>query len=314
MPLFHTEFRALGGPGEIQLEASDEVAARRAFKAALDEIDRIELKYSRYRPDSLISRINAAAGGEPVSCDEETRALLDYAHTLHERSGGRFDLSSGVWRRAWDFRDPRARPPTADQLQALAPLVGWAQVQRSAAGVRLAQVGMQLDLGGIGKEYAVDRAAAALAAQGVGRGLVNLAGDLRTLGDRPDGQPWRVGVRRPDAPTVLLAEIELRGSALATSGDYERSLVHDGRRWGHVLDARTGWPVSHWRSVSVRADSTLVAGSLATLAMLMEAEGLKLLQDSGADFLAVDAQGQVHDRSGNRPLPPVPGQGVPATI
>lgn len=303
MPLFRTEFRALGGPGEIQLDAADEAQARQWFKAALDEIDRIEIKYSRYRPDSLISRLNQQAGGPAMAADEETLSLMAYADELHHRSGGRFDLTSGVWRRAWNFRVAQARPPTPAELESLAPLVNWHAVERSAAGMRLPRAGMELDLGGIGKEYAVDRAWKVLADGGVDHALVNLAGDLRAHGSKPDGSPWRVGVRHPDDPSTLLAEIDLMDGALATSGDYERCLVHEGRRYGHVLDARTGWPVSRWRSVSVRASTTLVAGSLATLAMLLEHEGLDLLMDSGLDFLAVDSKGRVHTRAGAQAPP-----------
>ena len=297
MPLFDTSFKAMGGPGEIQLDAPDEATARRCFKLALDEIDRLEIKYSRYRAGSLISRINAAAGAEPVAIDEETSALLDYGGEMHRQSEGRFDLTSGVWRRVWHFGQEAARPPSDEERHALLPLVGWALVEREGLTVRLSRAGMELDLGGIGKEYAVDRCAAVLQQAGVVHALVNLAGDLRALGPKPDGGAWRVGVRDPHAPTRMLADIEMAQGALATSGDYERCLLHEGRRYGHVLDARSGQPVDHWRSVSVRAPTTLMAGSLSTLTLLMQEQGLKLLRDSGLDFLAVDAQGQVHTRS-----------------
>jgi thiamine biosynthesis lipoprotein len=298
LTIFHTAFRALGGPGEIQLAAPDEATARAWFRLALDEIDRIEIKYSRYREGSLISRINAAAGGSPVPIDSETSALLEVADALHRQSGGRFDLSSGVWRRLWNFRDPRAPLPTDEQRKALAGLVGWNQVERGPLQVRLAQAGMQLDLGGIGKEYAVDRCAVLLTEAGARHGMINLAGDLRAIGGKPDGQPWQVGIQHPVRPGSVMAELPLKDGALATSGDYERCIWRDGHRYGHLLDARTGWPVQHWRSISVRAPSAVLAGGLSTVAMLLEAPGLQLLQESGVDFLAVDAQGQVYTRAG----------------
>ena len=302
MPIFHTAFRALGGPGEIQLAAPDEATAQAWFRLALDEIDRIEIKYSRYREGSLISRINAAAGGAPVPIDGETRALLEVADALYHQSDGRFDLSSGVWRRLWNFRDPQARLPTDEQRSALEGLVGWTQVERGPAQVRLARAGMELDLGGIGKEYAVDRCAVLLMEAGTRHALINLAGDLRAIGGKPDGQPWQVGIRHPERPGSVMAELPLQDGALATSGDYERCIWRDGRRYGHLLDARTGWPVQHWRSISVRAPSAVLAGGLSTVAMLLEARGLKLLQESTVDFLAVDAQGQVHTRAGLQAL------------
>ncbi len=302
MELFHTAFRALGGPGEIHLAAPNEAAARAGFQAALDEIDRVEIKYSRYRPESLISRINTAAGGAPVACDAETEGLLDYAHALHAQSAGRFDISSGVWRRAWNFRDPQARIPTREELSALAPLVGWGRVERTPGHIRLPQAGMELDFGGIGKEYAVDRCAVVLMEAGTRHALINLAGDLRAIGSKPDGGPWRVGIQHPNRAGEVMAELELKDGALTTSGDYERCIWREGRRYGHLLEARGGWPVQHWRSISVRAPSALLAGGLSTVAMLMEAEGLALLQGAGVDFMAVDSQGQVHTRAGTQAL------------
>jgi thiamine biosynthesis lipoprotein len=301
MDLFTTTFKALGGPGEIRLAAPGEATARRWFKAALDEIDRIEITYSRYRPDSLISRINAAAGHHGVTCDAEMLGLLDVAHALHDQSGGRFDISSGIWRRAWNFRDPEADIPTQAQLNELAPLVGWHRVERDGMQVRLPRAGMELDFGGIGKEYAVDRAAVVLMEHGALHALVNLAGDLRAVGPKPDGSPWQVGIQHPEKPDAVMAEIPLAEGALATSGDYQRCLWRHGRRYSHLLNAATGWPVEHWRSISVRAPSALLAGGLSTCAMLMEAEGLDLLKRSGVDFLAVDAHGEVHTRAGTMP-------------
>lgn len=302
MQIFHTAFRALGGPGELQVGAPDEATARAWFRCALDEIDRIEIKYSRYRSDSLISRINAAAGGDSVDCDEETLALLEVADALHRQSGGRFDLSSGVWRRIWNFRDPTAPVPTEAQRAALASLVDWSRVERRGLQVRLGAAGMELDLGGIGKEYAVDRCAVLLMQAGAQHALINLAGDLRAIGAKPDGRPWQVGIQHPDRPGTVMAELPLEDGALATSGDYERCLWHEGRRYGHLLDARSGWPVQHWRSISVRAPSAVLAGGLSTVAMLMEEDGLGLLQQAGVDFLAVDAHGQVHTRAGVQAL------------
>lgn len=302
MPIFHTAFRALGGPGEIQLAAPDEATAQAWFRLALDEIDRIEIKYSRYREGSLISRINAAAGGAPVPIDGETRALLEVADALYHQSDGRFDLSSGVWRRLWNFRDPQALLPTDEQRAAMAPLVGWPMVERTRSQVRLPKAGMELDFGGIGKEYAVDRCAALLMEAGASHALINLAGDLRAIGSKPDGRPWQVGIQHPEVAGAVMAELPLQDGALATSGDYERCIWRDGRRYGHLLNARTGWPVQYWRSISVRAPSALLAGGLCTMAMLMEASGLGLLQQAAVDYLAVDASGQLHTRAGSQAL------------
>lgn len=281
-------FHALGGPCRITLEAG--APAPRAVQAAIDEVLRIERTWSRYRDDSVTARINAAAGGAAVQVDTETADLIDFAAQAWQASGGRFDLTSGVLRRVWDFRRPRL--PTAAELQAVMALVGWQQVRWQRPWLALPRPGMELDFGGIGKEYAADRAATVLAEAGVRAAIVNLGGDLRVLGPRRDGQPWRVGIAHPRREGAVVAAVELQAGALATSGDYERFFELDGRRWCHILDATTGWPVRHWQSVSVLAPACTAAGTLATLAMLAGADAPALLQAEGVDWLAIDAAGQ----------------------
>jgi len=281
-------FKAMGGPGQIQL--ADTPHARHALQAALAELQRLEAHYSRYRPDSVVSTINANAGRQPTACDAETWSLLDFAHQLHTRSQGLFDITSGVYRRAWNFAS--AHIPDQGCLDQLKPLVGWGQVERSDQHVWLPHIGMEIDLGGLVKEYAVDRTCSVLQAHGIGSALVSLAGDMRALGSKPDGQPWQAGIAHPRQAGQLRASIALQDMALATSGDYERVIVLNGQRYAHLIDAHTGWPVSHWQSVSVQAASCLVAGSISTLAMLMQAQGLAFLQESGLSFLAIGPTGE----------------------
>lgn len=289
MPPFRIAFTALGGEAEVVLAATEADEARALAQPAIDEVGRIEAKFSRYRPDSVVSRLAAAAGRTPVHCDEETLQLLDFADRLYGLSDGRFDVTAGVLRQAWDFRV--ARVPSPEQLAGCLARIGWPRVERDDALVFLPEPGMEIDFGGFGKEYAADRAAAALQAAGVRHGYVNLAGDLRVVGPRPDGQAWQIGIRHPRRPGAMVAHLALAEGALATSGDYERAFVLDGRRYCHVLDARTGWPVQHWQSVTVAAPAAVAAGTLSTLSMLMEADGLALLRDSGMPFLAIDPAG-----------------------
>lgn len=289
MPPFRIAFTALGGEAEVVLVATEAQEARALAQPAIDEVARIEAKYSRYRPDSVVSRLAAAAGRAPVHCDEETLQLLDFADRLYGLSDGRFDVTAGVLRRAWDFRVPGL--PAPDVLERCRALIGWPRVQRDDALVFLPEAGMELDFGGFGKEYAADRAAMTLRSAGVAHGYVNLAGDLRVIGPRPDGRPWQIGIRHPRQSGAMLAHLALADGGLATSGDYERGFELEGRRYSHVLDARTGWPVAHWQSVTVAAAAAVAAGTLSTLAMLMEAEGLDLLRDSGMPFLAVGPDG-----------------------
>jgi len=288
----------MGGMAEIQVCAMPETDARALMQLAIDETRRIEAKYSRYREDSVIADIVRAAGsGKAVTVDEETASLLEFARQLHLSSEGRFDITSGVLRHAWDFR--AGRPPAAAALEAARARLGWSRLHWNAGerSVSLA-AGMELDFGGFGKEYAADRAAALLVNGGARSGYVNLSGDLSVLGPRPDGRPWRFGIQHPRTPDAVCAAVELSQGALATSGDYERFFEYEGRRYCHVLDARSGMPVQHWRSVSVVAPLCIAAGALATCTMLMEELGLNWLESqrpaAAVDFLAIDHTGQRH--------------------
>ena len=289
-------FTAMAGPAHITLAGLDSRRAKRLAQLAAAEIRRIEAKYSRYRQDSVVARVNAAAGQGWSDCDAETESLFDYAAALHQASDGLFDITSGVLRRAWDFRV--ARLPEAALLDRLRQLVGWSRVAREPGRIRLPQAGMEIDFGGFGKEYAADRAAALLLARGVAHGLVNLSGDIRILGPKADGSPWRLGIRDPRDAAGVIADIEVASGALATSGDYERYFELDGRRYCHILDPQLGTPVDYWRSVSVVAPLAIVAGSHATIAMLKQAAGAAYLDAVGLPYLAYDRAGRSVHRGG----------------
>ena len=293
MTLLRIPFRAMASDNELQVDASDEARARRAADAAVADVERIEAKYSRYRDDSLTTRINRAAGGAEVAIDAETAALLAYADRCHAQSSGRFDLTSGVLRRAWDFRRQPPQLPDAVALAAALELIGWAEVEWGERTIRLPRAGMEIDFGGIGKEYAADRMATICIEHGVAHGLINLGGDVRAIGTQPNGAPWRVGIRHPRADGQTIAFVDLVDGAVATSGDYERFFEIDGRRYCHILDPRTGMPVAHWQSVSVVAPLCIVAGSCSTMAMLLEAAGETFLAQQGLSYIAVAPDGSL---------------------
>jgi FAD:protein FMN transferase len=283
-------FRAMASENEIQLDA-DAQRARRAADAAIADVRRIEAKYSRYLDDSLTTRINRAAGGAPVDIDAETAALITYADRCYAQSGGLFDITSGVLRRAWDFRrQPPALPDDAALAAALAR-IGWADVEWNERTIRLPRTGMEIDFGGIGKEYAADRMATICIDQGIAHGLVNLGGDVRAIGTQANGAPWRVGIKHPRKEGKTIAAVELVDGAVATSGDYERFFELDGRRYCHILDPRSGMPVAYWQSVSVVAPLCIVAGSCSTMAMLMEDAGETFLLQQGLSYIAVAPDG-----------------------
>lgn len=292
-------FRAMAAEHSIELCGSDAALLAAATQAAIDDVLRIETKYSRYRDDSVTTAINRAAGGRPVHIDAETASLLRYADQCHAASGGAFDITSGVLRRAWDFRRTPPSLPAPATLAAAIGLVAWSEVEWSDNEVRLPRAGMEIDFGGIGKEYAADRAAAICGDLGIGHGLVNLGGDIRAVGPQPDGTPWRVGIQHPRRCGAVAGGFDLAQGALATSGDYERFIEVDGRRYCHILDARTGMPVSHWQSVSVAAPLCVAAGSCATIAMLLGADAAAFLAQQGVQWLGVSADGRVSGHAGD---------------
>lgn len=294
MQLFRTVFRAMAAEHELKLWSDDEARARRAAEAAIADVLRIEAKYSRYRDDSVTACINRAAGGPAIAVDAETGALLEYANRCHQLSGGRFDITSGVLRRVWDFRRTPPELPDADRLAAARALIGWNRVEWDEHAIRLPEPGMEIDFGGIGKEYAADRAATLCAEHGIEHGLVNLGGDVRAIGPQPDGAPWQVGIRHPRRADAAVAAVALESGAVATSGDYERCVEISGRRYCHILNPRTGFPVAHWQSVSVIAPLCVVAGSCATIAMLLEREAEAFLRDQGLVYLVVGPDGALH--------------------
>ena len=295
MPVFKLFFKAMASRCEICLAAIDAVEAQTLAQFAMDEVLRIEAKYSRYRPASVLSGINAQAGLNWVACDDETRSLLDYADSLFKVSGGLFDVTSGVLRRVWNAHQTVV--PTPEALQKICALVGWSGVQRQAREVRLARVGMELDFGGFGKEYAADQAAKVLQAHGVHHGYVNLAGDIRVMGPRPDGQAWAIGIKDPHHPDRLIASLSLTEGGVATSGDYERYLELETRRYGHILNPHSGQPVATWRSASVMAPTALEAGALATIAMLKQKQAVTFLQEQEALYLLIDPSGVLHSNA-----------------
>ena len=294
MRLFRQTFHAMAAEHEIQLATADLERARRAADAAIADVRRIEAKYSRYRDDSVTTRINRAAGGAAVTIDAETAALLGYADQCHAQSGGLFDITSGVLRRVWDFkRDPPSLPAPAELAAAIA-LVAWPSVEWDAHSIRLPRAGMEIDFGGIGKEYAADRVATICLEHGLRHGLVNLGGDVRAIGPQADGTPWRVGIRHPRRDDAAIAGFDLAAGALATSGDYERHFEIGGERYCHILNPKTGMPVTHWQSISVVSPLCVGAGSCATIAMLLEGGGAAFPDAQPVQWLGVSRDGTLH--------------------
>ncbi|MEH6568756.1 MAG: FAD:protein FMN transferase [Halioglobus sp.] len=288
------QFVAMGGPCCIRLDSANAELAQVALQCAQREVQRLEQKFSRYLPDSITSTINRQAGTrQPVVIDPETKGLLQYADTLWHRSEGMFDLTSGILRKAWNFKSTRL--PEQAELNKLLALVGWDKVIHDGESVYLPEPGMELDFGGYVKEYACDAAAGILKRHGISSALVDLGGDMATTGNQADGTPWVVGIRHPETPGQAIAQVSVGAGGLATSGDYERAMLIADKRYGHILNPKTGWPVEGLVAISLLAEQCLVAGSAATIAMLKpQAQALTWLKELGLPWLAVDQNGQCY--------------------
>jgi thiamine biosynthesis lipoprotein len=274
----------MASPCEVLVATADRELTRQLGSLAAHEAWRIEGKYSRYRDDSVVAWVHRNRG-KRIEVDTETASLLDFAAQCFELSDGLFDVTSGVLRQAWKF-DGSDRIPEPEAVRRLLPLVGFEKLSWQSPQLQL-PAGMELDFGGIGKEYAVDRAYEILATRCPVPFLVNFGGDLRANRPPPDGR-WQVGVERLEADRVAAMILELEHGALTTSGDSRRFLMRDAKRYGHVLDPRTGWPVPDSpRSVTVAASSCTEAGLLSTLALLHGADAKSFLEAEGVRYWLV---------------------------
>ena len=266
-------------PCEVRLESEDAALAEAVARVAELETRRIEQKFSRYRSDSVVGKINAS-GGKELAVDAETAHLLDFAAQCFKVSNGLFDVTSGVLRRIWRF-DGSDRIPTDAQIKSLRSLIGWRKVSWKPPAIML-PAGMEIDLGGLAKEYAVDKALAAIREITPQPALVNFGGDLCVSGPRKYGTRWKVAIESVDKNGQMAGMLELAGGALATSGDARRYLLKDGVRYGHILNPMTGRPVEHaLRSVTVAAATCIEAGMTATLAMLQGKRAEAFLKREG---------------------------------
>ena len=268
-------FRAMGSPCELVCETPRRSLALALAERVAAEAWRIEDKFSRYLDTNIVHRINSA-GGQAVEVDDEMAQLLDFAHTLYELSDGRFDITSGVLREAWHF-DGSDRVPSQARIDAALERVGWQRVSWRKPLLQM-PAAMEIDLGGIGKEYAADRCAELIRKVNSVPCLVNFGGDLVATRAPTQRRNWKVAIEgeRPNEPERVL---DLKEGALATSGDARRFLLKDGIRYGHILDPVTGWPVTDApRSVTVAAGSCTQAGMISTLAMLQGGDAEEFLE------------------------------------
>lgn len=290
-------FTALGTPCSFTIHGTSQENLHTLAHDLLAELERLEAKYSRYRADSILSKINKiAAFGGMVVVDDETRALLNYAQTCYHESRGLFDITSSTLTEVW-HRGLNHLPSQAHINQVLLR-VGWHRLKWDEHCLDFPTPGLTLDLGGIVKEYAVDRLVTLCRNSGITSGFVNLGGDLAVIGPQPNGEPWQVGIRSPWDKDYPLTQISISYGALASSGDYERCVWLEGKRYGHILNPLTGWPTRVMAAVSVWSPLCVMAGSAATIALLKEEEGPAWLRDIGWPCWWATTDGAVGSSSG----------------
>ncbi len=291
LPLRRLSFPALGTTCEVQYVAPQGGEQAASFEqAVVGWVAAFEAKYSRFRPDSLVSRINAAAGVDAIEVDEDMETLLKLCDALYAMTRGVLDPTALPLIRLWNYRAESPRIPTAPEIAAARALVGWPKVQRGGGQVRLPVRGMALDFGGFGKEFAVDMVAQLAIQRGLPAALVDFGHDLRAVGTPPGRAAWHVGLEDPRNPGHAAGSIAVAGRGIASSGDYLRCFQIGGRRYGHIIDPRTGAPVANGcLQATVIAPSCLQAGVLSTTAFVLGVpDGIEFIQACpGAEGLLV---------------------------
>ncbi len=298
----HREAAIMGTRIAVELWHDDPGEAAAGIEAVLAEMHRVDALMSHYRPESQLSQINAQAAAAPVAVDPELAALIDKAAGFSAQTRGAFDITYASVGYLYDFR--QRRHPSDTEIEAGLGAIDWRHVivDLRASTVRFTQPGVRIDLGGIAKGYAVDRAIGLLAARGIRHANVTAGGDSRILGDR-FGRPWIVGIRHPDDPERVIARIPLEDAAISTSGDYERYFDEDGVRFHHIINPRTGRSASGLRSVTIIGSNATETDAISTSVFVLGPErGLALIEElPELDAVLVRSDGKVLYSSGLTP-------------
>jgi FAD:protein FMN transferase len=264
--------RLMGNRFEISIVSTDATWAYARIAEAVTEIQRIERLLTTFDANSQTNLINQFAGIQPVKVDKEVFDLIQRSLRISAITQGSFDISYGsIDKRFWNFDTTMTSLPDAETAKASVKLINYRNIELSTEGgtVFLKNEGMRIGFGGIGKGYAADKAKQLLQSKGVKSGIVNASGDLITWGTQPDGSAWTVGVADPNRRNDTFSLLEVSDMAVATSGNYEKYAVINGKRYAHTIDPRTGFPVSGIKSVTIICPHAELADALATPVMVM---------------------------------------------
>lgn len=281
----------------ITVSSDSEEKATRAIDNAFKELDRLAGLLNFYSEDSEVSMINRNAGIRPVRVSSDTLDIIEKALYVSAQTYGAFDVTVGPVVKLWDFQNKVI--PDEDILREKLKYVGYKNiiVDKKQSTVFLRKKGAQIDLGGIIKGYAADRAAEVLIKNSIKSGIVAVGGDIKTFGNRPDGKPWNVGIQNPrqkGKDDEIFAVVDLSDMAISTSGDYERFFVKDGKWYHHLLNPKTGYPVYECRSVTVIAKDAVFTDAFATgVFVLGPQKGMDILKRLGFDGVIVDKNGKI---------------------
>lgn len=281
--LVEQSFASMGTELRLTAWTADEPGAKAAFEAAFHEFDRLEELLSTWREGSDVQRLNAAAGKKPASVGTELRNVLQTAHQVSEWTGGKFDVTFGVMSGLWkfDYQNQDGSIPDPAEVARRRTLINYRDliVDERAGTAFLRREGMLVNLGGIGKGYAVDRAQDILRKHGFRDFMIQFGGDMYVAG-RSGDRPWRLGIQDPrGSENRIFATVDLSDSTFSTSGDYSRFFIKDGHRYHHILDPATGAPADKCRSVTIMAGSATIADGLSTGVFIMGPEaGMALIE------------------------------------
>lgn len=289
----------MGNHFEISVVARDEQWAMDRIDAGVAEIQRIERLLTTYNEDSDTCRINAEAGIAPVVVDPETFYLIGRSLRISQITQGAFDITYGsVDKSLWNFDTTMRQLPDEDTARKMVRLINYKNVllDTSHMTVYLKERGMRIGFGGIGKGYAAEKAKSVMQSLGVTSGVVNASGDLAAWGYQPDGEPWTIGIVNPNAAGQIFSWLNVTNMALATSGNYEKYIIIDGKKYSHTIHPRTGLPVAGIKSVTIICPNAEIADAMATPVMIMGVHaGLDMInQINNIEAILIDDEDKVY--------------------
>ncbi len=296
---FKRGLRLMGNHFEFTVVSDDEKWAQSRIDDAIAEVQRIEALLTTFKDDSQTNQINHNAGITPVQVDPEVFDLIERSVKISHLTQGAFDITYGsIDKSLWNFDVNIKQLPDAELAKASVRLINYQNVvlDRQNRTVLLKEPGMRIGFGGIGKGYAADQAKQLLQKAGVKSGIVNAAGDLVTWGTQPDGKSWTVAIADPNRQVPYFSKLNIGNTAIATSGNYEKYAMIDGKRYSHTIDPKTGLPVTGIKSVSIICPSAELADALATPVTVMGVKvGLDLInQLKGVACLIIDDHDQLY--------------------